>query len=305
MDPSESITEFGAWLSQHWLGLLVGTIAAFAAFRLARPLVHRLVLRVMRPPTTDGVDPEIIAAETAKRAATIEALLSQTIRFGVILAVVFAILTVLGLLPVLAALGLVLAGIAFAGQPIVLDYLMGILILVEGQYYRGDWIAVAGIEGEVEEVGLRRTTLRDGSGTVHSLSNGTIRVSSNLTRVYAALLVDVPILRGADLDRAIKVIDEVGHEMADDPEWAPRLIEPPRFARVTGLGEQGVTLRVTGKVRATDRWSVPGEVRRRLAIAFDVAGIELPTRARLLAGEAAAVPASPGGGPTGPTPPAT
>jgi small conductance mechanosensitive channel len=100
--------------------------------------------------------------------------------------------------------------------------------------------------------------------------------------VYAALLLDIAILRGADVDRAVAIIDRVGTEMQADPDWAPRLLETPRFARVAALGETGVTLRVTGKVRAADRWSVPGELRRRLAIELDAAGIELPTRGRLL-----------------------
>ena len=64
---------------------------------------------------------------------------------------------------------------------------MGILILIEGHYYKGDWIAIRGplgaVEGEVEDIGLRKTTIRDNTGTVHNVSNGLIRLSSNLTRV--------------------------------------------------------------------------------------------------------------------------
>jgi small conductance mechanosensitive channel len=66
---------------------------------------------------------------------------------------------------------------------------MGTLILLEGQYYTGDTIAAAGVEGLVEEVGLRRTVIRDMSGTVHSISNGQIRTSSNLTRIHAMAVV--------------------------------------------------------------------------------------------------------------------
>ncbi len=69
----------------------------------------------------------------------------------------------------LAGLVVVLAALTLAGQSIVLDYLMGLLILAEGQYYKGDWIAVGTVEGTVEEVGIRRTIVRDASGTVHSM----------------------------------------------------------------------------------------------------------------------------------------
>jgi small conductance mechanosensitive channel len=251
----------------------------------------------------------IVEEETRKRAETVEDLMARVIKFGVILAVVLVLLTVLGLLPVIAGLGLVAAALALAGQPIVLDYLMGVLILLEGQFYKGDWIAVptadATAEGTVEEVGLRRTVIRDASGTVHSISNGEIRISSNFTRVYASLQVDLTILRGGDVDRAAAIADRVGRELAEDLEWRDRLLETPRFLRVIAFGEQGVTLRVGGRVRAVDRWAVPGELRRRLAIALDEAGIEMPVRGRVMLADPPATPAAPpradAGGPADPT----
>jgi small conductance mechanosensitive channel len=308
MDPTTVLTDLSVWLQAHWLAVLVLAVGAFVVFRAARPLVHRLVVRLMATSQSSDVDAAIAAEETRKRAETIEDLLARMIKLGVILTVILVLLTVLGLLPVIAGLGLIVAALALAGQSIVLDYLMGLLILLEGQYYKGDWIAVGTAEGTVEEVGLRRTVIRDASGTVHSISNGEIRISSNFTRVYASLQVDVTILRGVDLDRATSIADRVGRELADDPEWRDRLLDTPRFVRVVAFGEQGVTLRVGGRVRAVDRWAVPGELRRRLAIAIDEAGIEVPVRGRVLVSDPSA---SSGGGastpagapPTAPGPP--
>jgi small conductance mechanosensitive channel len=86
----------------------------------------------------------------------------------VVAAAIAVVLAVFDLWSVLAGLGLVLAALTLAGQAIILDYLMGILILVEGQYFKGDVVQLGTIEGTVEEVGLRRTVVRDPSGTVHS-----------------------------------------------------------------------------------------------------------------------------------------
>jgi small conductance mechanosensitive channel len=155
---------------------------------------------------------------------------------------------------------------------------MGILIVLEGPYYKGDWVQIGGVEGQVEEIGLRRTTLRDASGTVHSVSNGQIRVASNLTRVYARMQVDMTVAFGTDLDTVSRIIDQVGQEMADDPGWQDRLLETPTLTRVPAIGDLGVTLRVTGKVRAADRWAAPSELRRRLLAAFQANGISIPAR---------------------------
>jgi small conductance mechanosensitive channel len=276
------ITSLSSWLEAHWLGLLVVVVLVFVAYRYAQPLVHRVVVRVMHPVVVDGVDPAITAEETAKRAATIEDLLSKLLRGLVVVAVVLALLTILGLLPVLAGLAVVVAALTLAGQSIVLDYLMGLLILVEGQYSKGDWIAVGALEGTVEEVGIRRTIVRDATGTVHSVSNGEIRISSNLTRVYATMVVDVTIADAGQVERATAVIDAVGEAMAADEAWREILLETPRCTRVTAVTDAGVTLRATARIRAVERWSAPSEFRRRLVTALDAAGVTLPQRGRFV-----------------------
>jgi small conductance mechanosensitive channel len=264
-------------------------VAALFLFRYARPIIHKALLGVFRAQESalgEGTEP---AEEYAKRAATLEALLAKLIRGAVVVAVVLLIFAVFNLWPLVAGLGIVAAALTLAGQSIVLDYLMGILILVEGQYFKGDTIRIGTVEGEVEEVGLRRTILRDASGTVHSISNGEIRLSSNLTRLYAVMRVDVTIVRAEDLDRAIAVIDQVGGEMYQDPVWKGRLLEQPSYSTVSALTQLGLTVRVTGKVRPADRWAAPGELRARLAVALAREHIEtsirdLPPAAVLAAG---------------------
>ena len=95
------------------------------------------------------------------------------------------LLTALGSLGVAlgAAVG---AALGFGAQQLVRDYLNGILILSENPFSVGDVVAVAGVTGTIEEIGLRRTVLRDVDGTVHSVPNGEILVASNFTRTTPA-----------------------------------------------------------------------------------------------------------------------
>jgi small conductance mechanosensitive channel len=287
------------WLTQNALAIILVSIALLIVYRYARPLIHRVTHRLLLRQAS-GPDAELEREEAEKRATTLEDLFVKVVRAIVVLTLLFLALTLLDLLPVLAGLTVIGAAITLAGQSIVLDYLMGILILAEGQYYRDDWIMVNGVEGTVEEVGLRRTVIRDSSGTVHSISNGLIRHSSNKTRVYASLLVDLLVDQSTDVDRAAALIDEVGQSMAQDPEWKDRILEAPRFVRITAMTEVGLTLRVSGKVRATDRWAAPGELRRRLLRSFADHGIEMARLARLPVGAASGPgtgPEGPGGGP--------
>lgn len=267
------------WISENWWWVVVAAIALFLVWRFARPLIHRVVIGLLQAQGHAMDDRGVPEEEIAKRAATIEQLLASLVRIGVVFAIVFIVLGVFQLWPAIAGLGLIGAAITVAGQSIVLDYLMGILILVEGQYYKGDTINTAGLEGVVEEVGLRRTVLRDASGTVHSISNGQIRAVSNLTRIYASAVVDVPGISEQQIEDAIVVMDRVGADLAADPAWKDRILEPPRYVATMAFTDLGVTLRMSGRVKASDRWAVPAELRRRLGPALREAGIEPNRRA--------------------------
>ena len=96
------------------------------------------------------------------------------------------------------------------------DYFNGALILIENQFSKGDVVTIAGV-GTVEDFGLRRTTLRDMDGVVHTVPNGFIKVATNRTRVWARINQDVTVAYGTDLDKAIAAVDEVGLSMRDDP----------------------------------------------------------------------------------------
>ena len=279
MNPDEVV----GFLEAHWFALIFWSVVALVAFRLVRPVVDRIGERIIRSREKQGIDPAELN-ELRKRLSTIEDLVSKLLRAAVLFVIVVVLLTLLDLVSVVVALGVVFAGLAIAGQSIVLDYLMGILILVEGQFYVGDWVSIATnnvvVSGTVEEIGLRRTILRDVSGTVHSVSNGEVRVSSNLTRVYAVLQVEIPLVPEADLEKAIGVTNRVGAEMYADPEWSTRLLEAPAYASIPAVSDLGVTLRAAGRVQGADRFTSASELRRRLLNAYAAEGISVAQRLR-------------------------
>src|SRR4029077_10897811 len=211
------------WLQAHGLAIVFWAILLVVLYRFARPLIHRMLVGLFKAQAATLGTEEGQAVELDKRVKTLEDLLSKLLRAGILFAGVLVFIGLFDLWPVFAGLGIVAAALTLAGQSIVLDYMMGFLILVEGQYYVGDVVNVGGIEGTVEEVGLRRTILRDSSGTVHSVSNGQIRISANFTRIYASAVVDIQGIRDEDVERAIEVMHKVGLDLAADPAWTDRL----------------------------------------------------------------------------------
>jgi small conductance mechanosensitive channel len=259
-------------------------IAAAIALRLAELFVQGIVKTLMDREASEGTAQELTAAELKKRMDTVQTLGSRVIQAFIL---VIAGLMVLGRFnfdigPAIAGLGVIGIAVGFGAQSLVRDYFTGALILLENQFSIGDVVSIAGVTGTVEDFSLRRTTLRDLDGVVHTVPNGEIKVASNRTRTWARINQDVTVAYGTDIDKAITVVDDVGRGLHDDPVWKRRVLEPPRVERVEAIGEYGVTLKILGSVRAVDQWSAGGELRKRLLDAFNRNGIEIPRPQRVI-----------------------
>jgi small conductance mechanosensitive channel len=267
--------ELTAWLTSYGLVLALVAIALLLVYRWARPAIHRVLVGVMTAQAKTLGEDSAQAAEVDKRVATLEDLLVKLLRFVVLGALVAVILGLFDLWSVLAGLGIVFAAITLAGQSIVLDYLMGLLILLEGQYFKGDVVRIGAVEGTVEEVGLRRTLIRDPRGVLHSISNGDVRASANLTRTYAVAMVNIDGVADRDLEAAIAVLEAVGRDLAVDPELGELFLDTPGYVGTIALTAAGATIRLAGRVRPESRLRVEAEMRRRVSAGLAGAGIEL------------------------------
>ena len=266
------------------LPILLILVIAVIAIRLARLSIRGLVKALLDREASEGTAQELSAVELKKRMDTLDSLGGRTLQSFIVVIAALMILGQLGLDigPAIAGLGVVGIAVGFGAQSLVKDYLNGALILIENQFGKGDVIRAAGVAGAVEDFTLRRTTLRDLDGVVHTIPNGEIRVASNLTRVWSRINQDVTVAYGTDIDMAIEVVDNVGREMAGDPAWKRRVLEAPRVERVEALSEYGVTLKILGTVRAADQWSAGGDFRKRLLAAFKTHGIEIPRPQRVV-----------------------
>ncbi len=260
------------WLLGRGAALAVGTVVLLLIYRVGVSAIHRIVPAVINAQAAHLPSGSSTADEVGKRVSTIEDLLLKLLRVAVLAGLVAMALVVFDLWTVLAAIVLLIVAVVFATRDVVLDYVMGFLILVEGPFFKGDYVAVSGhtgIEGVVEEIGLRRTLLRDGMGSSHAVSNGFIRLSSNLTRLFSVAVVDLHVLHAGDLDPALATVARVAGEMRDDGAWADKfLADAPTDVWVTGIGMDGAAIRLQQRVPTGDQTAVASELRRRLAAAF-------------------------------------
>jgi len=299
-DLEKTWSQFYPTLRDEVVPLLIIVIAAFLAFRLSRIFVHGVLKTLLDREVSEGTAQELSAVEVEKRMETLDALGGNVLRFFIVVIAGLMILGTLGIDigPAVAGLGVVGIAVGFGAQSMVRDYLNGVYILVENQFAKGDVVRIADVSGTVEDFTLRRTTLRDINGVVHTVPNGEIKVASNLTRVWARINQDVTVAYGTDIDKAIAVVDQVGRDMLADPVWKRRVFEAPHVERVEALAEYGVTLKILGTVRAPDQWAAAGDLRKRLLEAFRANDIEIPRPQRVILSREPEAAGTPQPGPT-------
>jgi moderate conductance mechanosensitive channel len=64
--------------------------------------------------------------------------------------------------------------------------------------------------------------------------------------------------------------------LAEDPQWSESIIKPPLFLRVNDFADSAIIIKITGETKPLKQWEITGELRKRIKIAFDKEGIEIP-----------------------------
>ena len=262
------------WFMEHGLFVLLIVAIAYLVYRLLRSFLPNIVESSMSARGKGKKARE----DLARRVQTLSGALTTVAAIIVVLTAAFMVLSEIGVdvTPLLATAGVAGIAIGFGAQSLIKDIVVGLFILSEDQYNKGDVVKVAGITGLVEDVTLKRTILRDLDGIVHSVPNGEITTASNYTKQYARLNLDVPVAYGEDLDRCIGVINRVGQEMAADPAWSPKMRSAPQSLGVNKFGDSGIDIKVLGDTKPMMQWEVSREFRLRIKKAFDREGIEIP-----------------------------
>lgn len=121
---------------------------------------------------------ERLDGQKQKRARTLTSVFKGTLKFVIWISVCLMILPELGIdiAPILASLGVVGLAVGMGAKDIVSDFVAGLFILLEGQYQVGDKIKIAGVEGRVKEITLRRTLIQDSDQKLHSIPNSKVSI---------------------------------------------------------------------------------------------------------------------------------
>lgn len=276
---------FTIWIEQlapvlvsHGIRILIILVGAFVLNRIAKKFIEKAVRVAVKPDRFSSKESE------TKREDTLIRIFSATITITILSITIIMVLQQVGVMvgPILAGAGIIGLAFGFGGQYLIRDIIAGLFIILENQYRIGDVVQLDNTEGKVEDISLRMVTIRDMDGTVHHIPHGEIKKVSNLSKNFARVNLNVGVAYSSDIDHVIKIVNQVGNQLSDDPEWKKIIIAPPQFLRVNDLGDSAIIIKITGETIPHEQWRVTGELRKRIKMAFDKEGIEIPFPQRII-----------------------
>jgi small conductance mechanosensitive channel len=163
-------------LSQSLISWFLAHGIKIIAILVVTSLINRFLKLFIKKAIQKQIRDNIPEEEERKRIETLVSVFEGTFKFIIWIVALLMILPEFGVntAPILASLGVAGLAIGMAAKGIVTDFIAGIFIILENQYHLGDEVKIAGLEGKVKEITLRRTIIEDKEGTNHSIPNGKV-----------------------------------------------------------------------------------------------------------------------------------
>ena len=265
LGPFKITTEQIENLFNKCIGIIIIVILMYLTIKIGNKLIDKFVERQIQSNARFSMDPQ--------KAKTIGEVLKSVLKYltylfgiGIIATKIFSKISV-----AVAGIGTVALGLG--AQSLIKDLINGLFILFEDQYGIGDHVTIGQYEGIVETIGIRTTALRDFTGDLHLIPNGSIVQITNHSRGNIRFLVDIDIAYEENINDAIKVIERVCQKFEESHE---DVTEPIQVLGVNSLNASSVTIRIIGKSKPLSQWAMERELRKEIKMALDKENIEIP-----------------------------
>jgi small-conductance mechanosensitive channel len=240
-------------------------------WRLLRALIDRKLSKAV---AADDLDSE----ETRRRARlrTLLPILRNVLMVVVIAVAAMMCLSALGVEigPLIAGAGVVGVAVGFGAQTLVKDVISGVFYLLDDAFRIGEYIQSGSYKGTVESFSLRSVKLRHHRGPLYTVPFGELGAVQNMSRDWVIDKMQIGITYDSDLDKAKKLIKQIGKDLAADPEFGPKIIEPLKMQGVEEFTEYGIQIRMKMMTRPGEQFPIRRKALAMIKKAFDANGIE-------------------------------
>jgi small-conductance mechanosensitive channel len=242
--------------------------------------------------------PDSDAARHKSRLRTLLPILKNVL-FAVLLVIsALMILSALGIEigPLIAGAGVVGVAIGFGAQTLVKDIISGVFYLLDDAFRVGEYIQSGSYKGTVESFSLRSVKLRHHRGPLYTVPFGELGAVQNMSRDWVIDKLTIGVTYDTDLEKARKLIKQIGQELAKDPELAPHIIEPLKMQGVEQFGDFAIKVRMKMTTKPGEQFVIRRKAYAMIKKAFAESGIQFAFPTVQVAGgsEASAAAASQG-----------
>jgi small conductance mechanosensitive channel len=175
------------------------------------------------------------------------------------------------LLPLIAGVGVAGAGVALATQGVLSNLVAGLSIIFAKPFRVGEYISIAGEEGQVNTITLFSTTLTHSDRSRVVIPNR--KIVGEILHNYGTvrqLDIAVGVAYDTDIDAAMAAIGEV-------LKGNPRVLQDPApVVQTFLLGESAVSIGIKPWVKVPDYVAASGEINSAVLEKFRGKGIAMP-----------------------------
>lgn len=242
--------------------LLMVAVLAFVLNRVVRLVTGRMIRLAEQHSSTPGHVAQVKTLAGVIRTTGLTVI-------SLIVGLQFLAAVGVDLAPLLTSAGIAGVAIGLAAQNIVRDVFNGMLILVEDQFNVGDTVRVAGVNGVVEMMTLRKTLVRDAEGTLYTIPNSQITTVANHSVGFALATVSVSVDYSADPDRVVELLRRIAHEVREDERFRSVILDEPQVPGVDAIRGSEMIVPVLFRTVPNQQYALMREFRRRVRLALE------------------------------------
>ncbi|MGA8759885.1 MAG: mechanosensitive ion channel family protein [Stellaceae bacterium] len=227
----------------------------------------------------ETADPGVATTPEARRRARLRTLLPIFRNMLFVVVVVVAAMMALSALgveigPLIAGASVIGVAIGFGAQTFVRDVIAGMFYLLDDAFRVGEYIQSGNYKGTVEGFSIRSVRLRHQRGPIFTVPFGLLGAVENMSRDWVIDKITLGVTYDTDLDLARKLIKQVGLELAEEPDFAPMILQPLKMQGVDAFGDFAIQLRAKMMTLPGEQFMIRRAAYARIKKAFDANGIK-------------------------------
>ncbi len=243
------------------IGPIVIIIATSILVKVSKSVINRVFTR--------GKD----NFEKKKRTTIIE-LSNKVFKFFLYAIAILMILDIYGVNTegILASLGIAGVVLGLALQDTVQDLMSGISIILDNYYVIGDTIRIQDFQGEVIEISLKSTKVKNLAGEVYIFSNRNVNSVINLSQARAGIKIIIPTAYEEQTEKVEKVLEEI----VSLSKKLPDVYKDSAYLGIESFDASAINYAIIIYCKSSEQWIIKRKVLKLVKEKYEEQNIKIP-----------------------------